>query len=473
MRIANVLMVGVSGLMLISGLVPSACAQKVPGAAGGATRVRASVDSDRDGLVNGKDSCAVVVYEAGFSYGDCGPMDLNPDNDAEPECKARERVARVLMNRSVFVTNMAFCVVKDGEVYFADAFEYIGGGRFVHLTEGVDRLYKIGSTSKSVTAVAAKVLEERGVLSFDDYVDDDDGTQKLVGGQRQLRDLLRHQGAFKLDNGSIHLYCYDGDLAAFWAEEDDAVSPHFDRPPYGNLGGGYEYSAFNYSLAGAYLANRAGVSFAEVLQGEVFDDAGMCTATLDGARAVKTEIGFDWGLSEAAVMHVGPYINFTAPLDERCEDNFYSSEDLPGDPYEWQYYHLDEADAEARDPAGGVMGSVIDLGHFASNLLDSYHGRPGGILSAEGVRDLWGATQDLGCFPNCPYERYYATGFFTENMFGEPVTQVGHGGSRPGMASAFVLRPESDLAVVVLANADVSTVTLSDLAKAILDDFEG
>lgn len=51
------------------------------------------------------------------------------------------------------------------------------------------------------------------------------------------------------------------------------------------------------------------------------------------------------------------------------------------------------------------------------------------------------------------------------------MNQVGHGGSRPGYASAFVLRPERNRAVCILANADVSTVAMSDVAKAILDDF--
>ena len=52
-----------------------------------------------------------------------------------------------------------------------------------------------------------------------------------------------------------------------------------------------------------------------------------------------------------------------------------------------------------------------------------------------------------------------------------PVNQVGHGGARPGYASAFVLRPERNTAVCILANADVSTVAISILAKTILDDF--
>lgn len=429
------------------------------------------VDSDRDGLPDLRDDCPETAYVPGFEWSVCGPMDLNPANDSQPECRARERVAYVLMNDETFVTQMTFAVVTDGVLHFADAFEYIGQGQFVRNPDGIHRLYRVGSTSKSVLAVAAKAMEESGALAFADYVGDEDGTQEFLDPQRTLRDLLTHRGAFHVDNGALHLFCYPGDLAAFWAEPDDLVSPHYDSAPYGNLGGGFEYSAFNYSLAGAYVAHRAGQPFGDVLQQRVFDVTGMCTAMLDGARAMTTTIGNVWGVSETATMHVGPYINLYSQFDVRCEDNFYSSEDLPGDPYSWQVYHLDEADAEARDPAGGVIASVIDLAHFAEALLDSYHGR-GGPISPGGIRDLWWSTSDLGCYPNCPYERYYGIGFFTDTSPGNPVHQVGHGGARPGYASAFVLRPEHDTAVCVLANADVSTRELSDLAKAILDDFE-
>lgn len=398
-------------------------------------------------------------------------MDLDPDNDPQPECRARERVAQALLSSGVFTTNIAFAVVKDGTVHFADAFEYIGSGQFDHDPEGINRLYRVGSSSKPITAVAAKVLEEGGALSFEDFVDDDDGSRELEDGQVTLRDLLTHQGAFRLDSGAIHLFCYDGDLIDFWNDPDDLVSPHYDSEVYGNLNGGYEYSAFNYSLAGTYLLHCTGETYEEIVQSRVFDLSGMCTATVDGSRSVNTAIGNDWALSEAEVMHIGPYINWIAPIDNRCVDNFYSSEDLPGDDYEWQFYHLDEAGAEARDPAGGVIASAIDMAHFARSLLDSYQGR-GGPISRSGVLDLWCATQDLGCYPNCPYERYYGIGFFTDTLSGEMITQVGHGGSRAGYASGFVLRPEADLAVSILANADVSTVALSDLAKSILDDFE-
>ncbi len=430
-------------------------------------------DADQDGLPDIADDCPAVTYNPGFDWHVCDPMDQDPGNDAPPECKARERVVQMLIDPTdgALVTHMAFAVVKAGVVHFADAFTYVGAGQYEHDPAGIHRLYRVGSTSKSVAAVAAKVLEESGALSFEDFVNDDDATQVLAGGQVSLRQLLSHRGAFKLDNGALHLFCYPLDLAAFWLEPDDLVSPHYDSPTYGNLGGGYTYSAFNYSLAGAYMANRTGEPYRDILQTRVFDAAGMCTATLDGSRATGTPIGNEAAIAQAASMHVGPYINLVSPTDERCEDNFYSSDDLPGDPYSWQYFHLDEAAAEPRDPPGGVITSVVDMAHFAEALLASYRS-PGGLISQDGVRDLWTRTSDLGCAPNCPYEPYYGMGFFTDTAPGEPVTQVGHGGARPGFKSGFVLRPEANLAVAVFADADVSTVTLSNLAKAILDDFE-
>lgn len=427
-------------------------------------------DTDRDGLEDPEDSCPVLRYTPGFAWTACAPMDLNPDNDASPECKARERVARMMLQNGRLTTRAAFSVVKNGKLHFADAFQYLGQGQWRHDPAGVYQLYRIGSTSKAVLSVAAKVLEERRVLSFNDFVNADDATRAVVNGQVTLRQLLSHQGAFKLDSGAIHLYCYRGDLGAFWRDPDDLVSPHFNSTTYGNLGGGYVYSAFNYSLAGAYLTTLSNLSYAQILQAVVFDPAGMCTATLDGARATRSEIGGGYGIAQGASMHVGPYINLVAPSDPRIVDNFYSSPDLYGGSYTWQAYHLDEAGAEARDPPGGVIASVVDLAHFADALLASYRA-PGGLVSQAGIRELWQAHVDIGCGGSCPYERYYGLGFFTDSLPGNPVNRVGHGGARPGFATAFVLRPERNMAVCIFTNADVSTVTLSDLAKTILNDF--
>jgi len=125
-------------------------------------------DSDLDGLPDRSDDCPNVSYWPGFDGTVCGPMDLDPLNDPQPECKARERVARFLINDPTFITHIAFSIVKDGQLHFADSFEYVGGGQFVHDPDGIYRLFKIGSTSKSIVATTAKIMEH-GSLTIQDF----------------------------------------------------------------------------------------------------------------------------------------------------------------------------------------------------------------------------------------------------------------------------------------------------------------
>ncbi len=239
-------------------------------------------DRDGDGMPDATDSVPTVSYTPGFAVTNGGAMDFDPGNDTDPECKARERVAGFLASQQTFVQKIAFSVVKNGKVHFADAFARNTSGQVVHDPGGIHRLFRIGSTTKSMTSVAAKILEERGKLSLDDYVSDDDATRLTVGGKRTLRHLLSHQGAFKLDTGHIYLFGYPGTLQAFWKEKSDSISPHYTSSNFGNFGGTHNYSAFNYSLAGAYLENRSGLSFARTLQSLVFDRSRMATATFDG-----------------------------------------------------------------------------------------------------------------------------------------------------------------------------------------------
>ena len=428
-------------------------------------------DSDRDGLPDTVDSSPIVDYRPGFDWLHCAPMDLDPDNDAQPECKARERIARHLAKQGIHVKKIAFSVVKNGQVHFADAFEIDASRKILHDPDGIHRLFRIGSTTKSMVAVAAKRLEEKKVLSLDDWVSDDDASKLVTGGKRTLRHLLTHQGAFKLDSGHVYLFGYPGTLRAFWREKDDKISPHYNSSNYGNLGGGYVYSAFNYSLAGAYLEAQAGRTLEQILQSEVWDASRMSTATVDGKRANKAPIGGTTGICKNSSMHLGPYINLVSPTDPYCTDNFYSSNDVYGSSnYTQQSYRLDECSEVARDPAGGVMASVVDMAQFACTLLDSYHGR-GGLVSPAGIRDLWKPSHDFACGTNCPYQRYYAVGFFVDTPSGKPITEVEHAGSRAGYQSAFVLRPEADTAVSILVNANVDSVALNRVAKNILDDF--
>ena len=431
----------------------------------------AAQDADGDGLPDQQDSVPRVSYVPLFDARSCPPLDLDPSNNPTPQGMARERVARFLANESSPATRIAFAIVVDGSVHFADAFERLPNRSIRRDPQSIHRLFRVGSTTKPLVSVAAKILEEKRVLSFADFVDDADGTQKLSGGQVTLRQLLTHRGAFKRGDGHIYMYCFPGNLRAFWMVQDEFVSPRYGSSRFGNLAGGFEYSGFNYGLAGAYLEHKTGLAFDQVLQRYVFDRTRMATASLDAARAHKARIGGTVGTTKTSQMHVGPFVNLTAPTDPNAIDNYYSSNDVYGvSQYSQQSYRLDECAADARDPAGGVVASVIDLAHFARELIAAYHGRSA-LLTRAGLLDLWAPTHDYNCGSGCPYQRYYATGFFTGTPKGQPVVEVEHGGSRAGYNSVFVIRPEARTAISILVNANVDLLEMNRVGKRVLDDL--
>jgi hypothetical protein len=100
----------------------------------------AQTDTDQDGWNDDVDACASVVYQPSFDWTGCAPTDQNPGNDAQFECRARERVIQTLLSSGVFVTHIAFSIVKGGSVHFADAFSYVGAGQYVHDPAGIHRL---------------------------------------------------------------------------------------------------------------------------------------------------------------------------------------------------------------------------------------------------------------------------------------------------------------------------------------------
>ena len=67
-------------------------------------------DADQDGIPDDEDTCPEVDYMPQFDWGDCLPMDEDPNNDCQPECKARERVAhRRCSTAAVFCNRDRVC----------------------------------------------------------------------------------------------------------------------------------------------------------------------------------------------------------------------------------------------------------------------------------------------------------------------------------------------------------------------------
>lgn len=161
-------------------------------------------------------------------------------------------------------------------------------------------------------------------------------------------------------------------------------------------GEGFDYSNTNYVLLGLILEQASGLSFAQVMQDQVFDPAGMSGAFVFGSVALPV----------------------TFPDAEEDGQNL------------WAYYS-----AEGMGD-GGVIGSATDLARFYRALFG------GGLLASAQMTDLL----------SDPLGEGYGMGLELEGDL------VGHSGGDLGFSADIRLdRDSGTLAVFLAAQADADT----------------
>lgn len=167
-------------------------------------------------------------------------------------------------------------VVADGKLLTARGYGMADTGTGETPAEAVDperTLFRVGSVSKVVSATAIMQLVEKGDLDLDadvqQYLDFDLDTPK---GPVTLRHLLTHTAGFEeVISGLIGTPGSEKTLREAVSEAPPAqVFVPGTTPAYSNYGA---------TLAG-YVAERvSGVPFAELLQQDVFDRAGMTSSS--------------------------------------------------------------------------------------------------------------------------------------------------------------------------------------------------
>jgi CubicO group peptidase (beta-lactamase class C family) len=188
--------------------------------------------------------------------------------------------------------------------------------------------FRFGSISKTITAALAHGLIAEGRLALDARA------SELVAGyedQAGLADptlsaLLRHRSGL-------------GDIEpARLVEIDGAWLTALARSPAAGSAGEWHYSNSGYSLIGAMLASASGQNYASLLDARLARPLQLPSLTAVPALAQAPACGH---LEHDRDRH---------PISVREDLEF-----MPGDP-RWM------------DPAGGVLGSAIDLARFALAL---------------------------------------------------------------------------------------------------------
>jgi serine beta-lactamase-like protein LACTB, mitochondrial len=263
-------------------------------------------------------------------------------------------------------------------------------------------LFRLGSVSKPITAVAALQLWERGKLDLDapvqKYCPSFPEKQAAITTRQLLGHLggIRHYRADSLDDPEI------------------GNTKHFDNPIEGGLqffrndplvsapGSRFHYSTQGFTLIGCVIEGASGQKYVDFVRQNVFTPASMTSTLADDRYAI---------------------------IANRT-----------------RFYHLDRSgavvnadflDSSYKIPGGGWISSADDMARFESALLHDT------LLRRETRTLMWTAQKPAeGPASN------YGMGW------GISPRGVGHGGGQQGTSTYILISPNRRAGVVVLVNRD-------------------
>jgi CubicO group peptidase (beta-lactamase class C family) len=305
-----------------------------------------------------------------------------------PDAAAIGAFVEAQMQRSR-LPGVAVAVVAPEEEVYAAGFSLDG----THITP--DSPFVIGSVTKTLTALAVAQLADAGALRFDDAVasrlpgfalDAPDAGRTIT-----LRHLLTHTSGLRQWSGH--------DRRAQRTGIFEHIGPA--RPS----GSGFEYSSLNYIVLGQVVEAVSGLAYADYVRRHIFEPLEMRNSftDLDSARR--------HGL-------------------------------VPGHRY---LYGLTIPSSEIQQPAplvpaGFLISSARDLGHFAGMLLNEGRFRGRQVVSAGALREMFTPWHGGVTGPGMAW--------------GIGRARIGHAGSTRTSSARVSLLREQGYGIVVLANVN-------------------
>jgi CubicO group peptidase (beta-lactamase class C family) len=303
-------------------------------------------------------------------------------------------------------------VVRDGEIVWSGA---VGAAVVGGQQAGVDVSYRIGSITKTFTAVLVHQLRDAGLLDLDDPL-----SKHLPGtrhGDLTLRRLLAHVSGLKREpvgDPWITLVAPDREQLLAGFEEADAVLPQRTAHHYSNLA---------YAILGEVVARATASTWEEALQTRVLAPLGM-TRTTSGPSSPHAQ-GY---LSE-------PFADAVRP-----------------EPH---------PDSGAMAPAMELWSTATDLARWAAFLAD-----PNPAVLA--VETLEAMRQPVVVFDPQAFTLAWGGGLMLARR-GERVHH-GHGGAMPGfLAGCYAYRDETERAGAVVLTNTGRTADPEGLASQLLN----
>jgi serine beta-lactamase-like protein LACTB len=346
----------------------------------------------------------------------CAQTAAAPALAPQPYAAARDHahaVGNELLARGI--PGLAVAVAVDGHLVYAEGFGY------ADLEERVPALpttrFRIGSISKTLTAVALMQLVEQGKVDLDAPV------QKYVpsfpdkGAKITPRLLAGHLAGIRHYSGDEFLISkhYDSVLESLTIFENDPLV----APP----GTKFSYSSYGFDLLSAVIESASGETFIDYMQRHVFTPLGLIDTTPDENRSIVAQRSRFYERENDGAEENAPYV-----------DNS----------YKWA--------------AGGFLSTPEDLVRFASALLHP------GFLTEDSLHQLFTSQKT-----NAGVETGYGIGWFVhKSQTGLRIYE--HSGGSVGGTSELIIYPDSRVVVALTTNLSDAPWKLADV-ESIAEPF--
>lgn len=265
---------------------------------------------------------------------------------------------------------------------------------------GSSTSFRVGSISKSLTAVAILQLVESGRIELDRPISSYVPLLPEYMRPVTVRQLMSHTSGLP----DILLTPALLPLARDWVALSQIIGMQGKTPPREEPGQSFEYSNFNYVLLAALIESVTGTPYGEYMEQRVFEPRGLHRTHYDRRRAILAERAEGYELS------------------------------LFG-----ELLHSENIDMSHASAAGALLSSTENLALWTHLLLS------GELLAPETLEAAWSG-QEL---PDGTTTAY-GLGFNLGEQFGRRV--IWHTGLASGFQAAWSVYPDEGLSVIVLAN---------------------
>lgn len=275
--------------------------------------------------------------------------------------------------------------------------------------------FTIGSTGKSMTALAIMQLVEAGKVELDTPVQrylpwfrvaDPDVARRIT-----VRHLLNHSSGIPTPAGLRNVTSQDTSDSALENRVRALSSVTLMQPP----GATFQYSNANYETLGLIVQVVSGQSYEAYVQQHIFAPLDMNNSFLfrEEAREQGAATGYRYW--------------FGLPV-----------------PFEMRYNR-------GIVPAGFIFSSAEDMAHYLIAHLNGGRYGSTSVLSPAGIAELHRPAVRTAGGPIVTDE-FYAMGWFVREKDG--LMTVSHAGSTPNFHTNLVLIPEGEWGIVLLMNAE-------------------